>query len=162
MSFPALMKNIGAQCIVGGHGGDDVIADATFVSGAACDLRALGNPQSCIAVAHAAFTCSAWTDGTQVFNWVVETDDNSSFTSATELATESTTYTTTGTGLNFGMHTACVDLTAAERYVRVKAKLTKANTATYNNAISVGILFGGLDVTPDPSYAADMESKTVV
>lgn len=155
------MKNPHAQFIVGGGHGDDVIADATYVDGASCDREALNNPQSMIAVGGFGITCSAWTDATQTVTLLVETDDNSSFTSATALSTTTHAIAWTGTGRAGGTVTAPVDLTAAERYVRVRIKVTKADTGTFNNSVSCGALFSGLTAAPDPSYSTSMYTYTI-
>lgn len=152
MTSPALMRNIGAFLMPEGEGATYNVGDATYVTGAIVDRQALGNPLSCVAIASVMFTASA-AAGSNTLTIQLLDSSSASMTSATAFDSDTYAYTCSS-GANFGIHTLPVDLSSAERYVRVRAKMTKATSTIASQAIGVGILFGGLEYVPNSSYAA--------
>lgn len=158
MSSPALMRNIGAFLMPEGENADHEIADATYLTGTIVDRQALGNPQSCVVCVGVHFaSASGASGGLNTLAIELLGDSDAAMGSATSLDTDSYVYTWVADGDNKGFHTMAVDLSGAtaERYIRARCKLTEAGTITVTEqCLTVGVLFGGLDVTPDPSFAA--------
>ena len=163
MTSPALMRNLGAFMLPEGEGGDEAAADGTFVDGAIVDREDKGNPQCLVALAGVAFTSSSGAAGGKVDLLLeVLSDSDSAMASATSLGTLAFEYTWVADGANSGIHYLPINLgvSTAERYVRVRAKLTKGGTITVAQALTVGLVLGGLDYVPDPEYSDDGVSQT--
>lgn len=163
MTSPALMKNLGAFMLPEGEGGDESAADGAFVSGAIVDREDKGNAQCLMALVGVAFTSSSGAPGGKV-DLLLEVlgDSDAAMASATSLGTLAYEYAWVADGANSGLHYLPVklDLSTSERYVRVRAKLTKGGTITVAQGLTVGLLLGGLDYVSDPEYDADGVSQT--
>jgi hypothetical protein len=160
---PALMRNSGAWLLPEGEGGDETAADDTYLTGAIIDRHLVGNPQSCTGVVGVAFTSSSGASGASVtLTMEVLGDSDSAMGSATSLGSKTYEYTWAADGANVGFHTLPVDLWAStdERYIRIRAKLTKAGTITVAQALTMGILVGGMDVVPDPEHTSTGVDRT--
>lgn len=123
--------------------------DNTLVTGLAIDRVALGSPLSAsFAVRYKAVLAAA---ATLSLAYLVETDDNSGFSSPTVLQSGTSAVVDTGAGggsTQRGVYRIPVDFAGAEQYVRIKftPDLSAANTDTAE--ISVVAILGGQDNLP--------------
>ena len=135
-------------------------ADATYLDGAAVDRS---GALSGLAVVVARFTTAAGQTGAaNVLTVKIEHDSTSAFTAPSTLNAYAKTLTWVGNGANEVYAYVPLDLSLAEKYVRVCAKLTKGGTVTISlQEIAATILLAGLDNVPADGYDADGYAETV-
>ena len=129
-------------------------ADDTYVTGASVDRKVGATPLSCLAVINPVFTSASGAGGaTNTLEGQIQTDDNSAFSSPTQVGSTYTyVYTWVSNGLNGGAHVVEQDLSGAEQYVRWRAKLTESGTITISGqTISGHLVLGGFDQVPTPA-----------
>lgn len=162
MTSPALMRNLGAYSIMAGHLADHEPSDDTYVNGAAVDRQAYGNPLSCTAIFGVHFATASGMAGAKITAAIeVQGDDNSSFTSATSLKTDTYEFTWAANGDNKASLRLPVDLSGAERYVRIRIKITDSGTVTTSERVLTGcLLLHGLEYAPDSNFVAAGEAST--
>lgn len=152
---------------LGKHGKHVAAASAaTFVDSAIIDTTACGDPSSMLAICTAAFTpASGDTTTTHTIDVVIQHGDDSGLSDAATLVSYSKVYTwaTGGDAATHTSHFVPAKLDGAKRYVRVRGKITRANTGT-TTAYSVGLtaVMGGLDTVPHSGYVATGYSEATI
>lgn len=123
--------------------------DNTEVVGVIIDLAAIGWPQSCQVVIP--FTATLAAAATLTIAWDIDTGSASNLSGSSVLTSAAAATVATGPGGGGtvpGQLTANVDLSGADRYVRLNftPNLSAANTDTA--ALSSVIVFGGMNRLP--------------
>jgi hypothetical protein len=134
------------------------MADATALVGAIFDRHAAAHPMPmcCLVNAIIAFTTASG-DATGYNTILLEVYHDTASNMATEALLDSDTYVYTwaANGANSGMHAMQVDLSGANRYIRVKLTITEAGTITTSAWVGGhSITFGGMLDQPSSSFAA--------
>jgi len=137
------------------------MTNATYINGAEFERQ---DYESALAVFTLAFTSSSGASGGKVTVAIQAYDDT-----VTGMGTEATwgdaysyEYTWAADGANSGVHCFPIDLRGANKFMRVKAKITKAGTITVAYEVgSLAVILGGMRKAPDDAYVlAGYESTT--
>ena len=137
-------------------------ADDTYVLSGIIDRQTYGMAQSALAEAHPFFTSAAGAGGaTNTLTLALQHGDESDGSDMADYDTDTDVYAWAANGANNGHHSLPVDLKAAKRYLRVRAKLTEAGTITVTlQYIPLGLFLLGMDEVPNSNYvAAGYETK---
>jgi hypothetical protein len=157
MSIP---NDIGSAVVANkGYFKPQTMTNATFIVGEEIDLQAAGAEgyQSALAVLVLAFTSSSGNSTGKVSVAIQAYDDT-----VTGMGSEaafgdpySYDYEWAADGANAGVHCLPLDLRLANRFLRVKAKITKSGTITVASELgSLAVILGGMRVTPDAEHVA--------
>lgn len=133
-------------------------ADATFLASSIIDRAEYGEyPDSLLIMVPVAFTSASGATGATNTLAIQVYDDTASAmgTEATYGSAYSYVYTWVADGANGGIHVYQVDITNANRYVRVKAKLTESGTITVSaQSLAIAVACCGLKEVPSDAYVA--------
>jgi len=136
------------------------LTDATFIAGAIIDTipEGMQRVDQILALFSLAFTSSSGAAGATVIANITTYHDTASDMSGEAALTGgaySKTFTWVADGANYGILAIPVSLAAANRYVRVKAKITESGTITVGTPLGcIAVVSGGLHVMPDSGYTS--------
>jgi hypothetical protein len=159
--------DLGAQVVADeGYAKPQTMSDATYINGAEIDRAGAAGTyyDSAVGIFNFAFTSSSGASGGKVTVTLQWYDDT-----ATGMGTEATygdaytyEYTWAADGANSGVHVYPIELRGANRYVRLKAKQTKAGTITVSGATgSIAVVLSGMSIIPDAAHSdSGYESTT--
>jgi len=145
-----------------GHAKPQTAADDTYINGAEID-RASYPAESALVIAAVAFTTASGQSGaSNTLTLAMYHDTVTGMGTEAALDSDTYAYTWADDGANHGVHVLPVNLEAANRFVRAKAKLTKGGTVTISSqSLGIVVVLGGLQVAPGSGYAeAGYETTT--